>query len=291
MKGFLKAKIALFFIIEATLQLNAQKLQVDYYGVVSSSQDTNMLKMAQDLFFTQLNSIDGLSVSDKRPDLAKILTSPPEITLNQPSKIVFYAEINSQKTETQNINWHCDFYAKTSDKAKILKESRFYDSYYKMLTGAKESLEELFSPLKNNINFPEKNDIPLTKTENSADEPFSVESLSGTWSGEPFSDKIVILRGGRGFIILKNGATMNILVKAKSRSEITITQTGKPNASFYPSLPRDIALQVAQTANPIEWNFSMASKDTLSGTKNTIIESAQSQKAEPGIENITWTKK
>ena len=61
--------------------LFAVPLQVDYYGVVTSSADTSMLKMAQDVFFTQLNSIDNLSVLIKDLILAKFyLTLPdPEI--------------------------------------------------------------------------------------------------------------------------------------------------------------------------------------------------------------------
>lgn len=289
MKGFLKTKIALFLITTA-ISAHSQKLQVDYYGVVSSSQDSNMLKMAQDLFYTQLNSIDGILVTDKRADLASVLTSLPDTSSSQPPRIIFYAQISAEKSNDQTVNWNCDFYAKSSDE-KILKESKFYDSYYKMLTSAKETIDDLLSPLKNKTNFPEKKDFASNKQEEFEDNSFTVESLSGTWSGEAFADKIVILRGGRGFIILKNGATMNILVKAKNRSEITITQTGKTNASFFPDLPRDLALQVAQNASPIEWNFSLKVQNTLTGTKKTLSASANSQNVEPSIENVIWTKR
>ena len=40
----------------------------------------------------------------------------------------------------------------------------------------------------------------------------STEFLSGTWGGEDTIDKIVIMRGGRGFVIFKNGSSMNITV-------------------------------------------------------------------------------
>ena len=105
--------------------------------------------------------------------------------------------------------------------------------------------------------------------------------LSGIWSGEPFTDKIVILRGGRDFIIFKNGATMNISVSAEENSEhgslIKIRQIGKPNASFYPELPREIALSVAPNASPIEWNFTMNDENALSGTKTTLLQGRKSK--------------
>ena len=45
-----------------------------------------------------------------------------------------------------------------------------------------------------------------------SNEPYTeatLETLAGTWTGEALVDKVIILRGGNGFVIFKNGASMN----------------------------------------------------------------------------------
>lgn len=125
---------------------------------------------------------------------------------------------------------------------------------------------------------------------------FSLESLAGTWSGEPHTDKIVILRGGRGFIIYKNGATMNIslsIVNGKDgKKEILIRQVGKSNASFYPELSRDTALSAAASAPPIEWRLNSTVDGTLTGIKKTLIKSNSTpETVESGTQKVNWIKK
>ena len=75
-------------------------------------------------------------------------------------------------------------------------------------------------------------------------------------------------------------------------SHIEVAQVGKPNASFFPSLPRETALASAATAKPITWDFQVTADGTLSGTKNTLIPSQDSPTgAVEGTENSLWTKR
>ena len=272
--------------------LFAVPLQVDYYGVVTSSADTSMLKMAQDVFFTQLNSIDNLSVTDKRPDLSKVLSALPDTSGSGNQKIIFYAEIlQIKKSESETI-WECTFKAKTPSDGKTYSNNTSFDSYYKILVNAKLSIENLLNPLK---------EMALETPSENADDfipgkiNLTLESFSGTWSGEPYADKIVILRGGRGFIIYKNGATMNIALSLEKDSSGTqklhVKQTGKSNASFYPELSREIALTAAANASPIEWIFSISSATSLSGDKHTLIKSnTVPESASQGIQKVSWSK-
>ena len=67
-----KTLLCLTFILSTFAKVHADQLKIEYYGVVSTSSDSNMIKMAQDIFLTQLKSIDYISVEDKRPDSGKL---------------------------------------------------------------------------------------------------------------------------------------------------------------------------------------------------------------------------
>lgn len=275
-------------------KLVAVPMNVDYYGVVSHSTDMNILKMAQDIFLTQLKSIDKITVDDKRPDISRPLASAPSIT--NENHIAFYAEIMENAIGSASVEWNCRFNAVSTD-GTIYSKSERYDSYYKILTGAKAAIEDVLNQIPATTELTH-HASPSFSPSNSPHSQMKAESLAGTWGGEPYTDKIVLLRGGRGFVIFKNGASMNITVKVLSTdnkgnvSEVEVAQVGKPNASFYPALPREIALASAADAKPITWNFQVNADGTLSGTKTTLIASDESPTgAEEGKEPSTWIKK
>lgn len=252
----------------------ADDINVEYYGVVSNSTETNMAKMAQDIFFTQLKSISYISVEDKREDLSHISKTIPTFTQSQ-SSIAFYVEINENDSEDSLQKfWNCKFTAINNKDKTLHSKEENYDSYYKILSNAKFVIEDIIS------NFRTKNEISKNESFqekiNSITQNSNVESLAGNWTGEPYTDKIMILRGGRGFIIFKNGATMNIKVSVKKTDskgniqEVEINQIGKSNASFFPNLPRQVALTAASTAAPISWHLSISS-GIMKGKKKTLV--------------------
>ena len=292
MKNLVKACFSCLIFLIFSTQLKAEDILVDYYGVVSASSDTNMLKMAQDVFFTQLKSIDGIKVDDKRPDIIKASSNMP-IFAQTNAKVYFYAEISDSRNETGQTIWNCRFNAFTPEDGITHSASENYESYYKILVSAKNAIEKILSDLKApSPEFAAENKSNISVDFNSG---VDIESLAGTWSGEPFADKIIILRGGRGFVIFKNGATMNIKITVKKATiegkstNLEITQVGKSNASFFPELPREQALACAATASPITWNFSLTSADKLEGVKNTVI--ATNDGPEQGTVNSSWSRK
>lgn len=279
-------------ILSPLSALHAEDLLVDYYGVVSASSDANMLKMAQDVFYTQLKSIDGVIVDDKRPDISKASSILPSF-VHTNAKVYFYAEITDEKSEGGQTVWNCRFNAVTSSDGITHSTAENYESYYKILVGAKNAIEKVLSDLKS----PAPEFASADKENLAADfkTGVDIESLAGTWSGEPFADKIIILRGGRGFVIFKNGATMNIKISVKKaviegkNTSLEISQVGKSNASFFPELPREKALACAATASPITWNFALTSADTLEGIKKTVI--STNDGTQQGTVNSSWTRR
>lgn len=284
--------LTILILAPLSARLHAEDLLVDYYGVVSSSSDTNMLKMAQDVFLTQLRSIDGITVDDKRPDLSKASSTLPTF-IRTNAKVYFYAEIADEKSAEGQTVWNCRFNAVTQADGITHSTNGIYESYYKILVGAKSAIEKVLSDLK----APAPEFVSADKENLAADfkTGVDIESLAGTWGGEPYADKIIILRGGRGFVIFKNGATMNIKISVKKAViggkslSLEITQVGKSNASFFPELPREQALACAAAASPITWNFALTSADTLEGIKNTVI--AANGGTEPGTVSASWTRK
>lgn len=280
-------RLLLIFLVSTGIA-GAESLQVDYYGVVSSSSDINMLKMAQDVFFTQLKSIDYLVVSDKRPDALKILSAPPDIGRNS-SGIAFYAEISEETDLFGKTKWNCKFEAVAPEDGIAHSKSDTFESYYKILVNAKKSIESVLGDFRSQKKIAQDADSQSI-AENSLSD-VDVESLAGTWTGEPETDKIIILRGGRGFVVYKNGATMNIRIFASrdKKNSIEIRQVGKSNASFFTELPRQAALSAATSAEPIVWNFVITSQNSLEGVKTTLLPDEDG--AKKGSVASSWIRK
>ncbi len=277
--------IFLIFITHLTF---AQTYNIDYYGIVSTEIDANMAKMTSDLYYTQLTEINNFSTQDKRNGTSALNQEPDPENFSD-SNLSFYALITKdEKTE----KWTSIF--KVIDKYKNEEHSKIksYDSFYKILTEPKSVLQETIKTLienDSNVSTIARNQNNLEAAKNTSLE--STELLSGTWAGESSIDKIVILRGGRGFVIFKNGASMNIGIELSNSSdgqEIIITQKGRANASFYPELPRNLALNAALTAEPISWTLTAIDENTLSGRKNTLIQ--KDNDFESGSLSVEWKR-
>lgn len=259
---------------------------VEFFATVSSSADDNMIKMTTDLLYTQFQSLDGYSVSDKRTEVF----TPPSDSPN----ISFYADIQ----EDYDGGWICTLNAYRMEKN--VSVTKKYDSYYKILMDSKASIENLLLNLTENSELKKQEEPAEKDSEDEKKEEANpilrqrnpvMDSLAGTWTGEELIEKILILRGGRGFIVFKNGASMNILISVSTDgNSVTVKQNGKSNASFFPELPRQEALKNAATASPIEWNL-VFSGNTLEGTKRTLIADKKSSTGvSEGTVNVSWTK-
>lgn len=280
-----KAKFIFLFIvfIFSSLNLYSQNYNIDYYGVVSKEIDSNMSKMTSDLYFTQLSEINNFSVIDKR---AGLLTELPDNSLLSDNALSFFTEI---KKDINSDKWIATLYVVDKSNQEMHSKEKKYDSYYKILMESKNDLRE-------NIRQLIENDVNTHKVYNNSTQVSfdnntnlqSTETLAGTWAGEDTIEKIVILRGGRGFVIFKNGASMNITIELDNNGSIIVTQKGKGNASFYPELPRNLALSAALTASPIQWILSFDNNNSLSGIKNTLLPSGDNY--EDGTVKIKWNR-
>ncbi len=281
-KSILSAILLIF-----TAVLSAQSYNIDYYGIVSTEIDANMSKMTSDLYFTQLSEINNFSVSDKRT--TPNLSERPDASEFAEGKLSFFTLITK---DTNADKWITTYYVVDKTKNEEHSKRKIYDSFYKLLMEPKDVLKDTIKQLIENDNAATgiSTSIQESSTSKSA-KIASTEELSGTWSGEDSINKIVIMRGGRGFVIFNNGASMNITVElsgSESNRTVTVIQKGNSNASFYPDLKRTAALSAAVSAAPIKWTLTLTDTNTLKGIKNTLLPDGDDYKE--GTIPVVWTK-
>ena len=274
-------KKAVLLVIISTifsLQLICQS-KIGFFMAVSDSSDTATINLTQDLYFQKLSLLPNVVVSDLRETKfsSANLSEYPDLDF------VFYPEIQENGT-----GWKCIFHAKKISSNQNYTSEKTYDSYYMILMDAKNEITKFIEKLNSPVNESSLAENFSSGVSSSIESFVSIESLSGTWTGEEFIDKIVILRGGRGFVIYQNGASMNISLKIEN-GKLIATQISKSNASYFPEISREKALELAPTANPIEWTLNIKNSSELEGTKYTL---AENDKNSPEFSNIPvkWKK-
>ena len=296
MQNILKKLIyfPLFLIILNAVLFAEETYNIDYYGIVSQEIDNNMAKMTSDLYYTQLSELPNYTVYDKRNTPCR--SEAPDCKSIETENLIFYSEI----TKTNDESWNVSFNIFNNTNQNTYSKNKTYDSFYKILIESKNELKLTVKNLVQGDPTLLKLDSEDKKVQTKKDNLElgtkirikSPEALSGTWEGETNIDKIVILRGGRGFVIFNNGASMNITVTIEDNNgnqEIIIKQKSNSNASFYPELPRKIALDAAIAAPPIKWIMTLYDNMVMMGTKNTLVQDNDSYKI--GTIPVVWKKK
>lgn len=278
--------------------------QVDFFATVSSSSDENIVRMTTDLFFTRLSALEGYTVNDRRDTRYTADASGADGT----ARISFYIEL-----EESSGTWRCTLNAIQAEANRSIRVTREYESYYRILLDARAFLESAMSSLSRSTSArggsaaASDAHSPAAPAASSAaasagasqaaggqapsgTSAVTLDKIAGAWEGEETVEKVLILRGGRGFVVYKNGASMNVSVTTDG-SNVRILQESGPNASYFPELPRADALENAPLAEPIEWNMTL-NGDTLSGTKRTLQEDEDSPSGfSMGRQAVSWTRR
>ncbi|OJF75961.1 MAG: hypothetical protein BKP49_09060 [Treponema sp. CETP13] len=285
-KKRLLCNVCVFLISSFVFSQVITKPIVSVYGSASNAKDTDTLVLTQNLFFTQLINSGRFIVHDLR----KTIYTPELLEKSESTDFVFYMDIIQE-----DLAWTCILHLINIETKKDITLSRKYPGYYKILMEAKDSIFSLLQKYDleqdsfvQNSNSQINTNISETDSENQ----ISIEKMAGTWNGDENIDKIVLMKSGRGFIIFRNGASMSVSVTIVNNI-ITIKQTTRSNASFFPELPRDIALLTATKEVPIYWEFTMLDSNTLEGTKHTLIPKIEGEKiteTEPGTIPVKWTR-
>lgn len=255
----LKKLVFVFSLIFMCLAAYSQadKPALYFYAAPASSsspEDPAAVKMTRDLLFSQLSSLDLFIIRDKRDTEY----SPDLIKKHAANDFLFYAEIYEKNGE-----WLSKMHLIEAASAKETILQNSYEGYYKILMEAKSSLTALIKQFNTGNTSSAPQEIP-------AQPAAATGNISGTWFGENHIDKIVLLRGGRGFVIFKNGASMNISVSIDGNT-VTAVQQSKPDASFFPDIPRETALIKAPDAAPIRWELTIKNDSLMQGVKSGLV--------------------
>ncbi|MCR5495708.1 MAG: hypothetical protein K6F15_08735 [Treponema sp.] len=259
-----KKVILLPLILLASCLITAaeESFSVKFLGISSTDADKNMLNMTEDFYYKQISEYTMNLTYSKNEDFQTNFTEDSNLFFDgYDGDYIFYVVIK----KTDDSKWKCIYKLRNQKDGSIKTISKEYESYYKILMESKTSIKNTFSELFNASSA----SSALAKTEKKAQ--VTTDAIAGTWQSNEAINKIVIMRGGRGFIIFKNGATMNIKIEISENenSAIHITQSSGNNASFYPELERKIAMEYAITAEPLKWQLSLAENGSLSGFKTS----------------------
>jgi len=269
-----------------------EQQEIDFYGVFSNDIDANMTHITEDLFFAQLKEMQlNATINDCRSNEIKNANFSEKENIDfsqskQNSLACFI--IISQKS---NSKWLCEVNVKNLATNKIKSNIQEYDSFYKIMTETKKTFSEIFKNLfSSSTETLKQNEVSQNKNQTSI---ISADEIAGTWKGEEFVDRIVLLRSGKGFVIFKNGASMNVSVsiqKIDNQNTVNIKQIGGNNASYFPELSRKAALEYAMSAAPVEWSFTNVSTKILKGNKKTLIQKTPESIPEKSQIPVEWQK-
>ncbi len=269
-----------------------EQQEIDFYGVFSNDIDANMTHITEDLFFAQLKEMQlNATINDCRSNEIKNANFSEKENIDfsqskQNSLACFI--IISQKS---NSKWLCEVNVKNLATNKIQSNIQEYDSFYKIMTETKKTFSEIFKNLfSSSTETLKQNEVSQNKNQTSI---ISADEIAGTWKGEEFVDRIVLLRSGKGFVIFKNGASMNVSVsiqKIDNQNTVNIKQIGGNNASYFPELSRKAALEYAMSAAPVEWSFTSVSTKILKGNKKTLIQKTPESIPEKSQIPVEWQK-
>ncbi|MCR5698789.1 MAG: hypothetical protein K6G52_03995 [Treponemataceae bacterium] len=254
----MKKRIVCALLINLIFSSLFAQNRVGFFAAVSDSQDTSTIKLTEDLYFSKASLLPNVNVVDyrNRNFSEKDLSKYSDVTY------VFYPEIQEEGT-----GWICTFHGINLATKKQFSLEKKYDLYYKILMDAKTDIENFLISMEPSSSNAES--APAVQNF----ENISIDNLAGTWKGENFIDKIMILNGGRGFIIFESGASMNISVSV-NQNHIVVRQNGRTNPAFFPDVPANIVLQNIDSAEPIVWNLEVKNLSTLEGQKYTMQENS-----------------
>lgn len=299
----------MFLFLAACVLCRAdEQWNVCFYGVIPPVSQDNQKTITEDLFCAQIRIISNVMLSDRRssgisgqfsgtsedaagnfsPELFFDSIPETELPESDENAVLLFSKIDKIDEDI----WKCSFFAKNPATQKIDTLENTFESYYKLLTDAKNSIVKIISqsaqtPLT--VMQIKKNETQKTP----AKATMTVEGVSGTWTGETGITKIILMRSGRGFVIFNNGASMSISISVDTtetgRDVLKITQNGNFNASFYPEIPRQQALAAARTSKPIEWTFDLSENGTLNGYKASLGIDKNGNVTET-VQNVQWSK-
>ncbi len=243
----------------AQAPLGAQNMpNVVAYAIDSADAGGYVLQTVNDLVFSFILELRTYKVTDLRKDIP-----PEDLSVPAGADYLFYGNLSNQPNGVR-----LELVLRGGPQDITRKISRVFENSNRVLLESRMLVRDLFDLT---VSLPDPAVTPpLRDSAVAAIAPPTLDSLSGTWSGEQGVEKILILRGGRGVMVLSSGVSISLTLEYRDGT-LVVRQKGALNPRQFLDLPDAVAREAAQSLPPLEWDLtSLGDRDTLTGIRKTV---------------------
>ncbi len=233
------------------------------YSLVPDQVPDHIAIGVNDLVFSFIRELRTYRMLDMRKE-----PLPHDIGVPDGSDYIFYGTISGRSDGIK-----LELVLKGGPQMITRIISRVYDNSSKILLESRMLVRDLFD-LSISLPDPEFSLQEIVKEEPVESETYTVieslDTLAGTWIGEPGIEKIMILRGGRGVVVLSSGISLSVELSIDGNS-LYVKQKSALHMRQFLDLPDTVARKAVNVAPPLEWIMKLTSdQKTLSGIKKTV---------------------
>ena len=250
-----KLYIALLLLLISLPSVLSALPGVAVYQLQASTMTEQTAQTVDNLVFSFIKELKTYTIFDLRSQ------SVPADFPNDPA--IDYIFFGALEEVPEGIKLELILKGRTEQLTRII--SKVYDNVNKILLDSRLLVFNLFDfsvPLEQLARS-----LPQTEQNTEFGYIETVDSLAGSWKGEPGLDRVMILRGGRGMAVFSSGVSVSLDLKIDN-GYLLVTQKGSLQPRQFLNLPDEIARQAVQKTNPPQWRFLVSpDKKILSGTK------------------------
>ena len=254
-RGTKKVYIALLLLLISLPSALSALPGVAVYQLQAPAISEQTAQTVDNLVFSFIKELKAYTIFDLRNQ------SVPADFPNDP--VIDYIFFGALEEVPEGIKLELILKGRTEQLTRII--SKVYDNVNKILLDSRLLVFNLFDfsvPLEQLARS-----LPQTEQNTEFGYIETVDSLAGSWKGEPGLDRVMILRGGRGMAVFSSGVSVSLDLKIDN-GYLLVTQKGSLQPRQFLNLPDEIARQAVQKTNPPQWRFLVSpDKKILSGTK------------------------
>lgn len=227
------------------------------YRIGSAEAGDYVAQTVNDLIFSFVMELRGYRVNDLRQE-----APPADLSVPAGMDYIFHGSLSPQPNGVR-----LELILRGGPEDITRKISRVYENTNRVLLESRMLVRDLFDQT---VALPEPQLAEKKPDSTHVITTLSLDGLSGTWSGEPGVEKIMIVRGGRGVMVLSSGVSISLTLEVQDNI-LLVRQRGTLNPRQFLDLPDDVARQAAAIAAPPEWSLRLENdRDLLVGSKKTV---------------------
>ena len=254
-RGIKKVYIALLLLLISLPPVLSALPGVAVYQLQAPAISEQTAQTVDDLVFSFIKELKAYAIFDLRNQ-----SVPADFPNDSAIDYIFFGALEDVP---EGIKLELILKGRKDQVTRII--SKVYDNINKILLDSRLLVFNLFDfsvPLEQLARS-----LPQTEQNTEFGYIETVDSLAGSWKGEPGLDRVMILRGGRGMAVFSSGVSVSLDLKIEN-GYLLVTQKGNLQPRQFLNLPDEIARQAVQKTNPPQWRFLVSSdKKILSGTK------------------------